>query len=132
MATVVKTEGQHKGEFLLSEANGTLSREKGILSSGQVVEDGRLLKWSGSELVEAAGTIDSALDSTEDIAGIAYGSYDASADGPGGAVDTPIVYIARMAEVKASAVVLHESAVSATQKTAALTAALAAMNIILR
>ncbi len=114
----VKTEGKHKGEFLLSEAPGTLSREAGILSSGQVVEDGQVLKWSGVELIAAAGTVNSAGANTEDIAGIAYGNYDASADGPGGAVDTPIVYIARLAEVKLSALKLYTDSATSPKTTA--------------
>lgn len=120
--TVVKTEGQHKGEFLVSEGNGEISREAGILSSGQIAGDGRVLKWSGTELVVAAGTLNSAGTSDEDIAGICYGDYDASADGPGGAVDTPIVYIARMAEVKAANVTYHVSGTNAAAKTAAMKA----------
>jgi hypothetical protein len=131
--TVVKTEGQHKGEFLVSEGNGTISRAAGVLSSGQVVTDGRVLKWSGTELIVAAGTIDSDGASDEDLAGIAYGSYDASADGPGGAVDTPIVYIARLAEVKAANVTYHVSETNAAAKTAAMKVKLAeSLNIVSR
>jgi hypothetical protein len=116
----VKTETQHKGEFLVSEAPGTLSREEGILSSGQVVIDGQVLKWSGTELIAAAGTLDSSDgDNTEDIAGIAYGAIDASSAGPGGAVDTPIVYIARLAEVKLDLVKLYTAAAD-PDKTAAM------------
>jgi hypothetical protein len=121
--TTVLTEGQHKGEFLLSEAPGTLSREVGTLSSGQNVVDGQVLKWSGTELIAAAGTLNSDDSSAEDIAGIAYGAVDASSSGPGGAVDTPIVYIARLAEVKLDNVTLYTAAADA-DKTAAVKAAL--------
>jgi len=123
-----KTEGKHKGEFLLSEANGTLSREAGTLSSGENVEDGQVLKWSGTELVAAVGTVNSAGENTEDIAGIAYGSYDASSSGPNGAVDTPIVYIARLAEVKLAALKLYTGSVT-SGKTTAMKADLLAKNI---
>lgn len=128
---VVKTETQHQGEFLLSEAPGTLSREAGVLSSGQVVVDGQVLKWSGTELIAATGSIDSDDASDEDVAGIAYGNYDASADGPKGAVDTPIVYIARLAEVKLANVTLYTAAAAAL-KTAAMKAKLKTMNIVTR
>lgn len=115
----VKTETQHKGEFLLSEAPGTLSREAGILSSGENVKDGQVLKWSGVELVAAVGTVNSAGENTEDIAGIAYGAVNASSTGPGGAVDTPIVYIARLAEVKLANLTLYTGGVT-TPKTDAM------------
>lgn len=128
----VKTETQHQGEFLISEAPGSLSREQGVLSSGQKVVDGQVLKWSGGELVEAAGTIDSGGDSTEDIAGIAFGAYDASSTGPKGAVDTPIAYIARLAEVNDDKVTYHESGTNAAAKTAAIKAVLATKFIIPR
>jgi hypothetical protein len=128
----VKTEGKHQGEFLISEANGGLSRENGVLSSGQVVEDGQVLKWSGVELVAAAGTLDSSDgDSTEDIAGISFGNYDASSAGPNGAVDTPISYIARLAEVR-DAGMKYYTAATDPDKTAAVKAALAAKFIIPR
>ena len=121
-APVVKTEVQYKGEFLVSEGNGEISREAGILSSGEIAADGRVLKWSGTEIVVAAGTLNSAGTSDEDIAGIAYVSYYASADGPAGAVDTPIVFIARLAEVKAANVTYHVSGTNAAAKTAAMKA----------
>jgi hypothetical protein len=119
----VKTEGKHKGEFLLSQAPGTLSMEAGVLSSGQDIEDGQVLKWSGTELIAAAGTINSADENTEDIAGIAFGNYDATSNGPNGAVDTPIVYVARLAEVKLEALKLY-TATAASDKTIAMKAAL--------
>jgi hypothetical protein len=118
-----KTETQHKGEFLVSEAPGTLSREQGILSSGQNVVDGQVLKWSGTELIAAAGTINSADENTEDIAGVAYGAVNASSTGPNGAVDSPVVYIARLAEVKLANLTLYTAAADA-DKTAAMKAAL--------
>lgn len=124
VAPIVKTEGQHKGEFLVSEANGTLSRETGTLTAGQITVDGRLLKWSSGKLVVAAGTLNSAGTSDEDLAGIAVGATDASVAGPGGSVDTTIVYIARMAEVKAENVVYHVSGTNAAAKTVALKAKL--------
>lgn len=127
----VKTEKQHKGEFLLSEAPGTLSREAGVLSSGENVVDGQVLKWSGVELVAAVGTVNSAGENTEDIAGIAYGAVNASSTGPGGAVDTPIVYIARLAEVKLANLTLYTGSVT-SPKTAAMKADLLAKLIQVR
>lgn len=128
----VKTETQHQGEFLISEASGSRSREQGVLSSGQKVVDGQVLKWSGTELVEAVGTLDSDDAATEDIAGIAFGAADASSTGPNGSVDTDIAYIARDAEVLASKVTYTESGTDTATKVAALKVALAAKGIISR
>lgn len=90
----VKTEGQHKGEFLVSEANGTLSRETGTVLSGEVLVDGSVVYTSGGKLKASVGNAGS-----ETIVGISYGDYDAT----GGDV-TGAVYIARYAEVKADLV----------------------------
>jgi hypothetical protein len=126
----VLTEGQHTGEFLVSEANGTLSREVGVLLSGQDVKDGRVLKDNGTgKLVEATGSFDTEGVSDEDIVGIAYG--DAKADG----ADAPVVYVARLAEVKAANVVLHEVATADPdfdESNAAVEAALLQRHIRLR
>ncbi|MET3995837.1 hypothetical protein ABID65_007509 [Bradyrhizobium sp. S3.9.2] len=127
MTTVVKTEPQHRGEFLVSEANGSLSREVGTLSSGNVAKDGRVVKLVAGELVPATGSNASGV-SDEAIAGIIYGDHDATAADLKG-----VVYIARLAEAKASAVVLHGvTGGGAAAATKAVTDALAKLNIVLR
>jgi len=88
--TIVKTEGQHKGEFLISEAPGSLSREVGTLKSGEKVKDGSVLQLSAGKLLASKGVA-----ASETIVGVAYGDYDAT----GGDVKG-VVYIARLAEVK--------------------------------
>lgn len=117
----VFTESQHKGEFLVSEANGELSREVGTLLSGEVVADGRALALNGAgKLVAADGTLDSDDASNEDIVGFAYGAYDAT-----GADLKGCVYIARLAEVKSDLVKLHPvTDGTAATVTAAITAKL--------
>lgn len=131
--TVVKTEGQHTGEYLLSEANGQLSREVGTVTSGSDALDGRVMKLVASKLVPAAGTLDSSGNSTEVIVGIMYGRTNASNTHPDGAADRKGVYISRMAEVKASNVTLHAvSGGGAVAATAGVKAALAKLNIVLR
>lgn len=124
-----KFAGQNTGEFLVSEANGTLSREVGTLLSGEVVEDGRVLKFDNTgKLVPAEGTYDT-NGSTEDIAGIAYGKCDAS----GG--DAKCVYIARLAEVKRERITLHdlsEGDANNDDASAAVLGALEALNIVAR
>lgn len=106
----VKTEVKHPGEFLVSEGNGDISREAATLASGQSVVDGQALKWSTGKLVAAAGTNTMAV-STEDIAGVAVGNWTVSAD-------TTIPYLARLAEVKDSAMTYHTGGADADKKTA--------------
>lgn len=93
---VALTESQHKGEFLVSEGPGSISREVGILTSGEVIVDGNVLAIVANKLVKAEGSYNSDTQvSDETIAGIAYGDYDAT-----GADLKGCVYIARLAEVK--------------------------------
>lgn len=130
----VLTSVQQKGECMVSEANGELSREAGVLTSGQVATDGRLLSFVGGKLVVSTGHLNSAGASDEVIAGFAYGNYDATVNGPlGVAGDIPCVYIARQAELKASNTVLHAvTGGGAAAATAAVKVALAAKGLILR
>lgn len=90
----VLTEGQHTGEFLLSEAPGTLSREVGTLLSGEVVADGQVLALAAGKLVAADG-----ISTGEVIVGVAFGAHDAT-----GADKANVPYIARLAEVKTALV----------------------------
>lgn len=121
-----KTEGQHTGEYLVSEGNGAISREEGILKSGETVVDGQALQMSSTKLVAAAGTLDTegALDS--DVVGIAYGDYDASAGDVSG-----VVYIARLAEVKDELLTYPTETTEGGEK-AAVVASLAKLFIITR
>lgn len=129
----VFTEGQHTGEFLVSEANGELSREVGTFASGNDAVDGRALKLVSGKLVVAAGTLDSSGNSSEVIVGFAYGRTNASSTHPDGAADRKGVYIARYAEVKASNVTLHAvSGGGAAAATTGVKAALAKLGIVLR
>ncbi|WP_035661443.1 head decoration protein [Bradyrhizobium sp. Ec3.3] len=132
MTTKVLTEPQHRGEFLVSEANGHLSREVGTLASGNIAKDGRALKLVGGKLVPAAGTTHTDGTSDENIVGIALGDHDASATGAN--ADVPgVVYIARLSEVKGALVTLHAVVGGgAAAATAAVKAALAKLNIIER
>lgn len=88
---VVKTESQHKGEFLVSEGPGSISRESATLLSGEVVTDGAVVAVDGSgKLVASTGNA-----AGETIVGVVLGDHDASA---GDVKNVP--YIARLAEVK--------------------------------
>ena len=100
MSPNILHEGQHTGEFLVSEANGTLSRETGALAQrpDRYLDGTILVRQSTTE-----GDIFVDLNDVEEptggpdyseVAGILYGNYDAS----GGNVEA--VMISRLAEVK--------------------------------
>jgi hypothetical protein len=120
----VKTEGQHKGEFVASPLV-SISFDKGTLASGHVVKDGTPLVKSGNNVIPSTGAVasDGSLDET--FAGLAYGNYDST----GGAI--PVAMVARLAEVDSR--LLHYPEVSdQAGADAALDAALAAKFIIKR
>jgi len=86
------TEKRHAGGFIISEADGHLSRDNAILKSGQNLEAGTVIAkaTSGGQWSQVD---DSGSGGLETAAGILYASVDASAG------DTPCVVIARSAEV---------------------------------
>lgn len=88
------TEGQHAGEFLISEAAGTRSRETVTILSGQNLSAGAVLAVNGDgKYLE----IDpDASDGTETAAAVLYDAVDAT-DG-----DAEGVAIVRDAEVRQS------------------------------
>lgn len=89
-----KTEGQHTGEFIVSEANHTLSREVGVIKSGTVLVDGQLVELDDGKLVAKTADVTTEGDFDVPIEGIVLGNWDAT----GG--DIPEVpYIKRLAEV---------------------------------
>jgi hypothetical protein len=86
------TEKHHTGGFLISEADGHLSRDNGILVAGQNLQAGTVLgkittggKWAFYD--------NDAGDGTQAAAGILYASVDATS------ADQPCVVITRDAEV---------------------------------
>lgn len=109
----VLQEKQHPGEFIVSLANHTRSKEEGTLAPGQEIADGTpVVKDGNGDLVKATSTVD----------GILIGTYTLSTD------DEPVrvAYVARDAEVK-EALVQFDSGTKATVK-----AALEAKGIIFR
>lgn len=123
------TEGQHTGEFILSEANGTRSRDSATVTvaAATKLEAGHVLaklSADGSYVeYDNVGT-----DGSEEAAGILYGELDNS-DGEAEADFTATV-IARDAEVSKSDLQWN-SGVDAAGKTAAY-ADLAGVGIIAR
>lgn len=123
-------EGKHAAEFLLVEGPGTLSREVGTLAgdSEEVFEPGQVLAWDGtflvklSDLTGVADDTETTEDETvdpESVAGILLH--------PANGGDQ-VVYIARLAEVKESALVFEGTGLTAED----VAAALAAKDIIVR
>jgi len=119
----VLTETQHAAGFLVSEANGTLSREIGTLITGQDLEAGTVLgaitasgKWTQFNQDGADGS--------ETAAGVLLANTDATS------ADQPCVAIVRQAEVNAAELVWPAD-IEAGEKTAAI-AQLAARGIIVR
>lgn len=84
------TEGRHAAGFIISEANGSLSRDNGTVKAGEVLSAGEIIAFDGDELV--AWTSGGA-------AGVMLYRVDASAQG------TPAAFLARQAEVNAELLV---------------------------
>lgn len=123
MATVI-TEGRRTAEFLVSEANGYLSREQVVVSSGEgALQPGTVLAKltaTGEYVVyDNAGT-----DGSETAAAILYAAVDATS------ADAKAVIIARDAEVNGRLLV-WKTGLLAADKTAA-TADLKSAGIIVR
>lgn len=86
------TEGVHACEFILSEANGSRSRENGTLDSGDLAA-GTVVMFSGTKLVAFTATENTDGSLVTEAAGILL--YDADAT----SADRPVSYLARDAEV---------------------------------
>lgn len=97
--TATFTEGQHAGEFIVSEANDRRSREVGIVASGQNLKDGQLVELSTGKLIAKATNLNTAGAFVVPIEGIVIGNHNASSTGTN--ADIPgVVYLKRDAEVK--------------------------------
>lgn len=119
----MKTEGIRAGEFVVSEGNGAISREKVTIASGEVLVAGTVLgkvTASGEYVLHDAA----AVDGSEDAAAILYADVDATSAATDG------VAIVRLAEVDGSQLT-YKAGIAGADKTAAI-AALAAANIIVR
>jgi hypothetical protein len=87
------TETAHAGEFILSEASGSRSRENGTLKLGENLAGGTLLQVDGATLVEFTGDTNTAGALLVQAAGVLLADCDATD------AATPVAYIARDAEV---------------------------------
>lgn len=117
------SEGRHAGEFLVSEANGSRSRENVTVAAGQNLKAGAVLGklTAGGEFraVQPGGA-----DGSEAAAGILWDSVDATA------AAKPGVAIVRDAEVN-GAELEWPAGITDPQKTTAI-GELAALGIIVR
>lgn len=121
------TEARHPGEFLVSEANGTRSREVAPVASGQVLKAGHVVQDNGSgKLVAFTGDTDTNGDVIVEAAGVLFAPVDAS----GGEVAGQ-VYFARDAEVNL-AELTHPVETTSGGETAATVASLKKLGIIAR
>jgi Bacteriophage lambda head decoration protein D len=99
------------GDFILSEANGTRSRENGILDTGDLQAGTVLGRITASgKYVQFAPA---ATNGSENAAGLLYDNSNATA------ADQAIVVIARDAEIKADYIV-WPAGISTEDKTAAI------------
>jgi hypothetical protein len=116
-------EDRYAGEFIVSEGNGSISRETITVLSGETLEAGAVLgKVTASGKYKALDP--AAADGSEAAAGVLYGAVDASA------ADAEGVAIIRLAEVNAAELVWPVG-ITAPEQTTAL-GELAAFNIIAR
>jgi hypothetical protein len=77
----ILTEGPRNAAALLSEANGTLSREEGTLLTGQKISAGTVLQYdlvATTKLIACSGILN-VNDLVTDVVGVALYSVDASA-----------------------------------------------------
>lgn len=117
-----KTENPRTGDFLLSEANGTLSRENIIVATGTLQPGTVLGKITASG--KYAILAPAAEDGTQTAAAVLWAAVDAS----GG--DAAAVAIVRDAEVKADGLIWPD-AITGSQKTTAI-GQLNALDVVLR
>ena len=111
-------EGKHTAEFLLSEGNGSISREQGVLRS----ESGALAAGTLLGKVTATGEL-SAYDNADSPVGVGVAVGILYANAADSTADQKVTYIARAAEVIGSAL----TGLDATGRTD-----LAALGIVIR
>ncbi|MGI9433567.1 MAG: head decoration protein [Geminicoccaceae bacterium] len=116
-------EGQHAGEFIVSEGNGTISRETITILSGETLKAGAVL---GQVTIggKYKALDPAAMDGTQTAVAVLYDAVDASA------ADAEGVAILRLAEVHADELVWPDG-IAAGEKTTAL-GELAGLSIIAR
>lgn len=100
----VLTQGPNTGAYIVSEANGSLSRDVGTILAGQNLQAGQIVG-----VVTASSKFakydPAATDGTENVAGISYDNKDATDGDIVGAV-----FSVRLGEVRESDLIYHDGA----------------------
>lgn len=118
-------ENNRTGDFLLSEGNGSYSRENDILAAGNKLPAGTMLgRLTATKKLVPLNPGADPVDGSEKVAGILWESVDATD------ADVAVVIISRAAEVKAEALE-WPAAIDPTDKTTAI-AQLNELGIVLR
>jgi len=122
--SIIKDEGVYAGEFLISEGEGSISRDAIVVASGKgILEAGAVLgKITASGKYAAYNN--AAADGTQTAVGVLYAKVDATS------ADASAVAITRLAEVK-NDLLVYLSGQDAASKTDAI-ADLKLVNIIAR
>jgi hypothetical protein len=121
--SVTFTQGRQAAEFLVSEHNGTLSRERGILASGNNLRAGHVVgRITASGLLREWNPGNS--DGSQTVAGVLLANVNATAG------NAPCAIVARFAEVNGAELQFFAD-ITGPQRDAAR-AGLAALNIIER
>lgn len=118
------TEGKHRREFLVSQANGGRSWEQGTVKQGEVLVAGQVVAFDGDELVAYTAEADTAGDPLP-AAGILDDNIDATDEAK------PATYMARDGEVNLSELTYPDETTGGNEE-ANTVAALAAIGIIAR
>lgn len=116
-------EPRHPGEFIVTEASGTRSREQGVLASGNNLVPGAVVGQITADSKYTELDPD-ASDGSEVVAGVLYAAVDASS------ADADGVFIVRDCEVMTSALVLPDGIT--TPETLQAIAEMKALGIITR
>jgi hypothetical protein len=118
MATKTET-AVYAGEFIASEANGTLSRETGTIKSGENVVAGEILERevATGKWIACTGALDSDSGLVNLDVGIAYAAVDATA----GDVDNAVIF-ERLGEVVDSHLTYPAADSDGTEVTAVIAA----------
>jgi hypothetical protein len=100
----IKTSTRVPGEFIISEGEGTISRDTVTLKSGEKVADGTILVLSAGK-AKAMTTLDISTEEIGAFAGIVIGAHDASATGTNGDIKG-VPVLSRLAEINESLLTL--------------------------
>jgi hypothetical protein len=129
------TDIRRPGEFIVSEGNGSISRDVGTLQAGHNVADGTVVKIVSETEGDVLAPLTEADFDTEGVAtdvvvaGVLIGAHDSTSTGANAAIPG-LPYIARSAEVDTSLLVIFAG--STVQELADVVAALKVEHIVAR